>query len=206
MRLVRAAIAAATVSGADNSERVGFIWISASQTTSRPHFSAASIWAKDCANASACDRDLVERNSWKIPNSISGPASRLEILGLEHDRLAVRGGVGGALPGIAIAGLQGPVGDAFLGDQAFERIEPVVVIGVARIGVARRLGALDLAGEGRRPFGPGKQPALMQRQRHREGLRLPWLAEHRPLLTARQTGQIGNGGEVERAHAGSRYG
>jgi hypothetical protein len=56
MRCVRAAIALATVSGAESSERVGFMWISASHTTSRPQRSAASICAKDCANASAALR------------------------------------------------------------------------------------------------------------------------------------------------------
>jgi hypothetical protein len=73
MRRVRAAIALATVSGADSSERLGFMWISASHTTSRPHSSAASTCAKDCANASACDCERVDRNSWKMPNSILMP-------------------------------------------------------------------------------------------------------------------------------------
>jgi hypothetical protein len=47
MRWVLAAIALGTVSGADNSDRDGFMWISANHTTSRPQLSAASIWAKD---------------------------------------------------------------------------------------------------------------------------------------------------------------
>jgi len=63
MRLVRAAIALATVSGADSSERVGFMWISASHTTSRPQLSAASIWAKEFLNASAWEPVRVVRNS-----------------------------------------------------------------------------------------------------------------------------------------------
>ena len=63
MRLVRAAIALAMVSGADNSERVGFMWISASHTTSRPHSSAAAICANELAKAAACDGASVDQNS-----------------------------------------------------------------------------------------------------------------------------------------------
>ena len=63
IRLVRAAIALATINGAVTSARVGFIWISASQTASRPHSSAVAISAKDCANASGCDDARVDQNS-----------------------------------------------------------------------------------------------------------------------------------------------
>ena len=80
--------------------------------------------------------------------------------------VAVRRRVGGAFPGVAVTGQGRRVGDAFLGDEAFERGEPVLVIGVAGIGVAGGLGALDLLGEGRGPFGPGEEPALVQRYRH----------------------------------------
>ena len=71
MREVRAATALATVSGAETSERVGFMWISASQTASRPHSSAASICANEFAKASCCEAAPVDQNSWKMPNSIA---------------------------------------------------------------------------------------------------------------------------------------
>ena len=74
---------------------------------------------------------------------------------------------------------------AFGGDDALERVEPVVVIGLASIGIARRLRALDLLGKGGRPFRPGEDAAVVQGERHREGLRLPRLAEHRPFRIAR---------------------
>jgi len=67
---LRAAIALATVSGADINERCGFMWISASHTASRPQSSAASIWAKEFRNASACEAASVDQNSWKMPNSM----------------------------------------------------------------------------------------------------------------------------------------
>ena len=70
MRLVRAAMADATVSGAETSARVGFIWISASHTASRPHASAAAICSNNSAKAAGCETDRVDQNSWKMPNSI----------------------------------------------------------------------------------------------------------------------------------------
>src|SRR6266700_8070028 len=103
----------------------------------------------------------------------------LEIFRAQLDRRAVRGAVGGVLPGAAITREAGGVGDALFGDQAFERGEPVPVIGLAGIGIARLLRALDLGGEGRCSFGPAEQPAPVERQGHREGLRFPRLAEYR---------------------------
>src|SRR5580700_2638861 len=73
MRLVRAAIALATVNGADSSDRVGFMWISASQTTSRPQSSAAAICAKELLNAVACECASVDQILVNIPNSIDAP-------------------------------------------------------------------------------------------------------------------------------------
>ena len=88
------------------------------------------------------------------------------------------------------------IGDALFVDQTFERIEPVPVIAFARIGIASGLRALDFLGQRVGPFGPGEQAALMQRQRHGEGLRLPRLAKHRPVLVPRHPRY--------RVHAGSR--
>jgi hypothetical protein len=57
MFLVRAAMAAAIVSGTAHTERSGATWISASHIASSPHFSAASTCANDSAKAA----------SWLVP-------------------------------------------------------------------------------------------------------------------------------------------
>jgi hypothetical protein len=62
------------------------------------------------------------------------------------------------------------------------------VIGLTGIGIAGSLRALDLVGEGSRPFRPGEQPALVQSKRHGEGLRLPRFAEDGPFGIARNAG------------------
>ena len=67
-----------------------------------------------------------------------------EILWPQLDRLAVRRAVGGVVPGIVIARERVAIGDVFLGDEMFERVEPVPVVGFAGIGIAGRLRALDL--------------------------------------------------------------
>src|SRR5882757_6751705 len=81
------------------------------------------------------------------------------------------------------------------------------VIGLASVGIAGSLGAIDLFGERARPFVPGEQSALMQRERHREGMRLPWRAKHRTVIVA---GNARHGPGRARGrrvhHAASRYG
>src|SRR5215469_16742409 len=104
-----------------------------------------------------------------------------EVIGEKLDRLAVRGAVGGAVPGIVVARKRLAAGDAGLGDQPLERGEPMMIVGLASVGIAGRLGALDLVGEGRGPLRPGKEATLVQRERHRKRLRLPWLAKDRPV-------------------------
>src|SRR5580692_6019647 len=112
------------------------------------------------------------------------------------------------LPGMARA-LQLPrVGDAFLGEDTFKCSEPMVIIGLAGVGIAGGLRLLDLLAERCRPFLPGEQAAFVERQRQRERFRLPRLAEHRPIVVVRDAGdrlrraQRGGVG----GHAGSRYG
>src|SRR5450756_2759869 len=83
------------------------------------------------------------------------------------------GAVGGMVPGIAVAVQGRGAGDAFLGDQPFQRRQPVSVIGLAAVGIAACLRALDLIGERCRPFVPGEQAARMQSDRHRKSLRFP---------------------------------
>src|SRR5436305_1422226 len=94
--------------------------------------------------------------------------------------------------------------DALLGDEAFERLEPVPVVSVAGIGVAFGLRPLDLRAERLGPFRSGEQAASVQRQGYREGLRFPRLAEDRAALVARQARQRRDRlGEVRvMAHAG----
>src|SRR5215472_10868771 len=117
-----------------------------------------------------------------------------KILRAQFDRRAVRRAVGGAVPGVAIARQHRFAGDALLREDALERGEPMAVVGVAEVGIARRLRALDLFAERGGPFAPREHAALVERDRERERLRLPGLAEHRPALVARETRHRGGRG------------
>src|SRR5580698_7676597 len=132
----------------------------------------------------------------------------VKIAWLKLDRCAVRGAFAGVLPGVARA-LQLPrVGDALFGDDTLQRGEPMMIISLAGIGIAGGLRLLDLVAERRRPFLPGEQAARVERQRQRKSFRLPRLAEHRPVVVARDAGDgLGRAqrGGVD-GHAGCRYG
>src|ERR1700722_18169109 len=78
-----------------------------------------------------------------------------EVIRSKLDRLAVRGAVGGPIPRVVIARERIARGDALLGDQPFERREPVVIVGLAGVGIAGRLRTLDFRGERRGPLSPG---------------------------------------------------
>ena len=120
----------------------------------------------------------------------------------------MRGAFARALPGVASSRQHIYIGKAFGGDDAFQRRQPVVIIGLAGVGIAGSLRLLDFIAERRGPFGPGEQAAVVKLQRQRKGFGLPGRAEHRPFGIARDAchglrravrGGIG-------AHAGSRYG
>ena len=111
-----------------------------------------------------------------------------EIPRRQLDRRAVGRAVGGVVPGVAIA-MQGiRCRDALGGDERFQRGEPVPVIGLAGVGIAFGLRALDLRAQRLRPFLPGEDAGLVQRQRHGEGARLPRLAKYRAVLVAGHAG------------------
>src|SRR5258708_29500643 len=114
----------------------------------------------------------------------SAPTLLTKILGLQFDRRTMRRAVGGVVPGIAVAmqGIGG--GDALLGNQAFQRRQPVPVIGLAGVGITAGLRACNFVGERCRPFVPGEQAPLMQRQRHRKSLRFPGFAKYRAIIVA----------------------
>jgi hypothetical protein len=84
----------------------------------------------------------------------------------------------------------------------------VSIISLASVGVAARLRALDLSRQRDRPFVPGKDTALVERDRHSERLGFPWLAKHRPFVVARDIGQglrgVFCGLRIQRHYAGSR--
>src|SRR5438309_588670 len=69
--LVRAAMALATIIGADITERSGAPCNSASHTASRPYRSAASTSASAWSNAADSPLSATGGNSMKLPNSIA---------------------------------------------------------------------------------------------------------------------------------------
>ena len=73
----------------------------------------------------------------------------------------------GSFPGLLRRGQLALRRDALFHQQMLQRAKPVEVISA----LAAMFG--DLVAERRRPLAPGKQPALMRRHRHGEGLRLP---------------------------------
>src|SRR5713226_2022721 len=93
--LVRAAIALATIIGADSTERSGAPCNSASHTASRPTRSAvstsASAWSKAALSAPLAPWLVIGGNSMKLPNSIA--ADLQEKLRYHHGR-------GGAMQGV----------------------------------------------------------------------------------------------------------
>ena len=111
-----------------------------------------------------------------------------EISRRQLDRRTVRRAVGSVVPGVAVA-MQGiRCGNALGGDERFQRGEPVPVIGFTGVGIACGLRALDLRAQRLRPFLPGEDTGLVQRQRHGEGARFPGLAKYRAVLVARHAG------------------
>ena len=102
----------------------------------------------------------------------------------------MRRAVGGVVPGVAVAMQEIGSRDALGGDEPLQRREPVPVVGLAGVGIAGGLRALDFFGKRCGPFVPGEHAALVQHQRHGEGLRFPGLAEHRAVGIA---GKVGEG-------------
>src|SRR5258708_20301331 len=133
---------------------------------------AAAYWIR----ASRVRPPFLERRGSSAPTVLT------KILGLQFDRRTVRRAVGGVVPGVAVAmqGIGG--GDALFGNQAFQRHQPVPVIGLAGVGITAGLRACNLVGERCRPFVPGEQAPLMQRQRHRKTLPSPRFAQSAATL------------------------
>jgi hypothetical protein len=110
----------------------------------------------------------------------------------------------GTLPGVAGARESVRIGEALRRDDAFERGEPMMVVGFAGIGIAGGLRFLDLAAERGGPFFPGKHAALVERQSERKGLRFPRLTKHRAFCVTRDALQrlgCASGGFVHRGAA-----
>jgi hypothetical protein len=62
-----------------------------------------------------------------------------------------------------------------------------MIVGLAGIGIAGRLGASDRLGERSGPFGRGEDAPFAQRQHHRESLRFPGFAKNGVALVPRET-------------------
>ena len=60
----------------------------------------------------------------------------------------------------------------------------MAVVGVAKVGVARGLRVADLPRKFVGPFRPGEEPALVQLNHQREGMRFPWRAKDRLVCFA----------------------
>src|SRR5512142_904223 len=84
----------------------------------------------------------------------AAPGISAKILAPELDRLAVRRAVGRVVPGVVVARERVGRRHALGGDQPFQGGEPMVVVGLAGVGIAGRLGALDLPAERGGPLGP----------------------------------------------------
>ena len=82
----------------------------------------------------------------------------MKIVRLQLDRLAVRRAIRRVIPGVLITRERRRIGDALLGDEALQRVEPMPIVGLAGVGIARRLRALDLLAERRGPFGQVNSP------------------------------------------------
>src|SRR4051794_13001873 len=132
----------------------------------------------------------------------------MKVIGTQLDRLPMRRAIRRMVPGMLVARECGSIGQALIGDEALECVEPVTIVGLAGVGIACALSTLDLRRECRGPLRPGEQPAFVQRQRHRERLRLPRLAEDRSVRIPRDARDFLRGALCRCCvhHAGSRYG
>jgi hypothetical protein len=94
----------------------------------------------------------------------------MKVFRLQLDRFAMRGSVRRTLPGFVMLRERLRRGRAFFSDHAFERREPMVVVGFSGVGIAGGLGFLDFLTEHGGPFAPGEQSFFVERQRHRKGV------------------------------------
>ena len=90
----------------------------------------------------------------------------------------------GAFPGLVMLLKRMRRGRTFCRDHAFERREPMAVVGFSGIGIAGGLGFLDFLTKHRGPLGPGKEIFFVQRQRHCKRMGFPGCAKDRTVLIA----------------------
>jgi len=90
-----------------------------------------------------------------------------------------------AFPGLVMLLKRLRRGRAFCRDHTFERCKPMAVVGFSGIGIASRLGLLNLLTKHCRPLGPGKETFFVQRQRHRKRMGFPGCAEDWAIRVAR---------------------
>ena len=119
----------------------------------------------------------------------------------------MRRALGCVFPGVFQGVQGGGTGQAFGLQQRLQGVQPVVVVGVAQVGVALALGVGDGLAQGLRPLAPTEQAALVQRQGHGESLGLPGSAENRSGIVLWQAGKVAGGvghGHAVPGDAGSR--
>src|ERR1043165_3239492 len=94
-------------------------------------------------------------------SGITHALSLVEILRLELERLAMRRAIGRMIPGVLVARKRRSIGHALFGHEPLQRIEPVAVIRLACVGIARRLRALHLLRPRFGPLQPCEHPPLV---------------------------------------------
>src|SRR5271169_5572548 len=96
------------------------------------------------------------------------------------------------------------VGKVFGGNETFKRGKPVLIVGLARVGIAASLRFFNFIAERGGPLGAGKHSALLERLRKREGLRLPRLAKHRAIAAhCYAASRYGSNASIEMLSVGS---
>src|SRR5690242_7338127 len=115
-----------------------------------------------------------------------------------------------ACPGVAGAGQHATLDQAFFRNNALKGGEPMAVISLAGIGIAGRLRLLDLIAERCRPFAPGEDTALVERNRQCKGFRLPRRPKNWAITISWDAKLVIPAERAERfrvsAHAVSKYG
>ena len=110
----------------------------------------------------------------------------------------------GVGPGLLALQQGGGIGQAFGGDQALQRRQPMLVVVCAVVGLAAIFRGFEFRGQRRRPFFPCEMALLRELDREGERLGLPGLGEYRAAFVAGKPRQIGKALRLRSGQACSR--